>query len=520
MHRPHLGGQVDPDSIATRREFASALTTVREAAGLTVREVARASGISSSTVGGYFSGRHLPPLRPDGGIGVILAACGVTAPAEHEAWQRALARVRRAPGPRPGALPAPYPGLLAYGPDDAELFHGRRADTDHVLDRLCRHPGDGDDLVVLLGRAGSGKSSLVGAGVIPALRARRRPVVVLVPGADPLHDLAVALAALGGIDPTTATTALQAGPTAVRTLVPVLVPVPVPSGAGTGPEEDLRPVVVVDHFEAVLRAGIDVARQRAFIRALGSLARPGPHAEPPATILVVLRTEAIPAVARFADLASALQSPGDAGPGHTRAVHLTSMDDDALRAAIVLPARRAGAGVEPELVDTVLADLAELERQGAATLPRLSHALLATWRRDRRGWLTLAGYREAGGVLGAVDLAAEAVYRSLPDDARAALPELLMTDGPPAGTGSSAAAETALRAFAEAGLLARPDPNGRPGRPPSPGLLEGWSRVQQWRCGEPATDLSASSQTVALPDGRTGDAPERRRWWPRRWRRN
>ena len=136
MHRTSVSGSIDPDALATRQEFASALTEVREAAGLTVREVARAAGISASTVGGYFSGRHLPPLRPDGGIRAILSACGVIEQSEVEAWQRALVRIRRAPGPRPGALPPPYLGLAAYRPQDAAIFHGRDAETRLLCHRL------------------------------------------------------------------------------------------------------------------------------------------------------------------------------------------------------------------------------------------------------------------------------------------------------------------------------------------------------------------------------------------------
>src|SRR5512140_1086847 len=122
----------DPGAVSTRAEFAAALTAVREAAGLTVRQVARATGISASTVGGYYSGRHLPPLRPDGGVRAILQACGVTDPHRLDTWQRTVARIRRGPGPRPGGLPPAFPGLRPYTAADAARFHGREAEL-HAL---------------------------------------------------------------------------------------------------------------------------------------------------------------------------------------------------------------------------------------------------------------------------------------------------------------------------------------------------------------------------------------------------
>lgn len=534
MRTTHVTGGVDPEAVATRREFAAALTALREAAGLTVREVGRAAGISSSTVGGYFSGRHLPPLRPAGGLRAILLACGVTDPDELEAWQRALTRVRRGPGPRPTALPAPYRGLSVHGPDDAALFHGRDAEAALLLDRLTRrHPG-ADDLVVLLGRAGSGKTSLVGAAVRPALHGLGRPVVLLTPGTAPLADLAAGIARLVDGDPPAVHAALRDAPSAVREQL-----------RGTaGPAPDRRPVIVVDQFESMIASGADAAAQTAFVRALAAAARPEPTSEPPATVLVVLRTEAVPHVACFPDLAAALRSTDDASPGRPRTVHLASMADDALRAAVLGPARRLGVDLDADLVDAVVADVAELERQGAAGLPRLSHALLATWRRDRRGRLTLAEYREAGGVLGSVDVAAEAVYRSLPEDARAALPSFLADYVAPEGLAGPAAA--ARDAFVTAGLLDRADADGLR-RPPSAGLVQGWSRARGWRCGDPVEEppapaeedrrptnrglpaappatgsprvLGAGPSTRAL-DAATGTAAERGAWWRRWWRRD
>jgi transcriptional regulator with XRE-family HTH domain len=86
--------------VQTASDFAVALTDLRRRAGLTVREVSRRTGIPSGTLGGYFSGRHLPSLTQPRVLADLLAALGVGAE-EFPTWRDQLARVRRRPGPRP-----------------------------------------------------------------------------------------------------------------------------------------------------------------------------------------------------------------------------------------------------------------------------------------------------------------------------------------------------------------------------------------------------------------------------------
>src|SRR5690606_15943410 len=186
---------VDPSRITTRDEFRDALTTLRESAGLTVREAARAARLPGSTAGGYFSGRHLPPLSPPHILADLLAACGVTGEETVAQWRRALARVRRTPGPRRADAPVPYRGLASFQPEDAEWFHGRESLTALVLARLAEQAAAGGGIVAVVGASGSGKSSLLRAGVIPALRdgavpgVASRPVHLMTPGHEPLAQL-------------------------------------------------------------------------------------------------------------------------------------------------------------------------------------------------------------------------------------------------------------------------------------------------------------------------------------------
>src|ERR1700683_2217246 len=99
-HSSSGDGVPDPDRIVTQQVFGRALTLLRNRAGLTGRQVARASGLPASTVGDYFSGRHLPATGQVGSLHRILAACGETDPARIASWTDALRRARRQPGTR------------------------------------------------------------------------------------------------------------------------------------------------------------------------------------------------------------------------------------------------------------------------------------------------------------------------------------------------------------------------------------------------------------------------------------
>ncbi|HEX2805079.1 MAG TPA: helix-turn-helix domain-containing protein, partial [Kineosporiaceae bacterium] len=307
-------GAIDPVTIANRQEFAAALTALREDAGLTVRQVARAAAINPSTAGGYFSGRHLPPLRPQGSIRAILAVCGITDPALVAAWEHTLARVRRPPGPRPIAVPAPYRGLARYGSHDADWFFGRDDETRRLHRQLDEAHRDGG-LVVVLGTAGSGKSSLLAAGLLPELSRGLvvHPVATVTPGADPLRALATALASLANTDPVEVLADLRSTPNAARDLARRAVPPrdrvivlpwdgePVAAREleeqeqqGAQPPPDQRtdagptpyPVIVVDQLEELFVQCRDAAAQKAFIAALASLSRPGRDGDPAVAVVV------------------------------------------------------------------------------------------------------------------------------------------------------------------------------------------------------------------------------------------
>ncbi len=182
------GREPDPDRIANPQEFGRELTLLRHRADLTVRQVAKAAGLPVSTAGDCFSGRHLPaPGQGHGSESLhkILAACGETDPARLGQWTNALGRARRPPGKRPrgkhmASGDAPYRGLASFGPEDAPWFFGREDVTQRLVE-LATGWGIGAGVglpLIVVGPSGSGKSSLLRAGLMPRLTG---PVTLFVP---------------------------------------------------------------------------------------------------------------------------------------------------------------------------------------------------------------------------------------------------------------------------------------------------------------------------------------------------
>jgi WD40 repeat protein/transcriptional regulator with XRE-family HTH domain len=401
----------DPGRIVSQRDFGRELTLARRRAGLTVRQVAKASQTPASTVGDYFAGRHLPPPSQPELLPRILAACGVTDAAEVERWLAALGRVRRAPGRRPAPGQAPYRGLASFQPEDAAWFFGREELALHLARLATGAAAPGVPLAVV-GPSGSGKSSLLRAGLVPRLRAgsparpEGRPVVLVTPGDSPLAALAEGLASL--------TASGQGGPEA-----PSL-------GARALREPDRwaaliaragnAPAIIVDQFEEVFAATSEAERQ-AFITALAALSN--------TTLVVIgLRADFYGHALRYPGLARSLQD---------RQIVVGPMSAAQLRRIIVEPAHKAGLGIEDSLVEVLLADMRPSGAPGpaaagheAGALPLLSHALLATWERSGGSRLTVASYQAIGGIREAIARTAEAAYGTLDEQEKEAARHLFL----------------------------------------------------------------------------------------------
>ncbi|ONI83004.1 hypothetical protein ALI144C_18330 [Actinosynnema sp. ALI-1.44] len=274
---------------------------------------------------------------------------------------------------------APYPGLVGFDERDAELFHGRAHVVTDLLVRLAEQL-DGGEPVVLVGASGAGKSSVLHAGLLPTLT--DWPHAVLTPGLDPIGLLAAAVAPHTGGDPAELAARIRQEPSDFGALCAV---------------DRKRLVIVVDQFEELFTHGVPDEQRRVFATALAN-ARPA---------LVVLAVRA-DLVDRCIDLAPLI-------PAFTAPVLLGAMDANELRQAIVRPARDFGVEIEPGLPERLIADLGVRGESGydPGALPRMAHALREAWNFREGDTLTLAAYRRAGGIDGAVSRTAEDIYARL-----------------------------------------------------------------------------------------------------------
>jgi WD40 repeat protein len=269
----------------------------------------------------------------------------------------------------------PFKGLASFEPVDADYYFGRERLVAELVARLV-----GAAFLGIVGPSGSGKSSVLRAGLLPALAEGVLPGSagwrrwLVRPGERPMEALGSVLGS-GAEDPLGET--LDALPA------------------------DTRLLLAVDQLEELFTAcGSD--ERTAFVETL-TRAATDPHGR--ALVVVALRADFYGRFAAYPELAELL------GANH---VLVGSMQAVELRRAVELPAARVGLRAEPELTDALVADV---EGEPGA-LPLLSTALLELWQKRHDNALTLASYRESGGVHGAVARLAEGTYGRIPEPRR------------------------------------------------------------------------------------------------------
>lgn len=367
--------------------------------------------------------------------------------------------------PEPGRLEAvrnPYKGLRAFGERDAADFFGR----DDLIERLvdaCRQP-----MTVVVGPSGSGKSSVVRAGLIPRLRQASpgRLIVVTKPGHHPFAELEIALSgsfpnAAVHIDP-------EDDQGVLRTVTPLLPP------AGM--------LLVVDQFEEAFALADDDMR-RSFLANLVSLAG---DVSARIGVLLTIRADFYDRPLLYPDFAESFAG---------NVVNVLPLTPAGIEAATVEPAKQVGLDVAPELVAQLVAEVSD--RPGA--LPLFQYTLTELFERRSGPLLTLQDYDRVGGLVAALTLRAEAVYQSLTSDeqdtARAVFLSLVkhaedryVSRPVPvldleAGIADAAAVSTVLTRFGEERLVSFD-------RDPATGaatcevaheaLLDAWERLDGW----------------------------------------
>ncbi|TYB70219.1 hypothetical protein FXF51_03910 [Nonomuraea sp. PA05] len=357
---------MDPAAGPVQR-FASELRKLRqEAGGLTYRAMAGRAGYSVTTLSQAAAGERLASLP------VVLAfveACGGDVSEWERGWRQVAAELARERADEDDAA-GPYPGLASYGTHDAGRFFGRERLVEELCELLRRHR-----FAAVFGSSGSGKSSLLRAGLVPAVQDGRR-CVMLTPGEHPMRH-AGRLAPDDGDDGDDG------------------------DGDGDGDGGDAGPLVVVDQFEEVFTLCQDRREREQFIDLLlGARSR--------MSVVIAVRADFYGRCAEHHALTTALRESG---------LLVGPMRQDELREAIVRPAAAEGLTVERALTAAIIADVAG--EPGA--LPLMSHALREVWRRRTGKLLTLDAYDGVGRVQGAISHTAEELYAQLsPAQARIA----------------------------------------------------------------------------------------------------
>ena len=319
----------------------------------------------------------------------------------HERIPDLVTAINRAKPEPPAPGECPFKGLQYFDESDAHLFFGREQLTAKLVERLRQ-----DRFLAVVGASGSGKSSVVRAGLVPALKrgelladdafppegSTRWPIHVITPTTHPLEALAASLTRDSESVRATSTLMddLARDPRSLHLHVRKIL-----SGSS---HKDARLLVVVDQLEELFTACKDDAERKAFVENL--LYAVAPETEGPTIVVVALRADFYHHCAQFDNLFAALEK---------HQANIGQMNKDELRCAIEEPAKRNGWEFEPDLVNLLLHEV--VGEPGAP--PLLSHALLETWKRREGHKLTHRGYHESGGVRGAIAKTAETVYQNL-----------------------------------------------------------------------------------------------------------
>ena len=317
-------------------------------------------------------------------------------------------------------MPHPYPGLRPFKREESDIFFGREQHVDQLLETLCRHR-----FLAVVGTSGCGKSSLVKAGMLPALDAgflaqagAHWYVADLRPGHQPMWALANSLlvsqafGATRGTEPESLAllhATLRRGPLG---LVEALCETPLPERANL--------LVLVDQFEEIFRYRRDIDSQEAdaFVALLVASVM---QREVNVYIALTMRSDFLGDCAVFFDLPETINESQFLAPRLTR---------DQRAAAITEPARVFGGDVEPGLVNQMLNDMGADPDQ----LPLMQHALMRMWELASgahsdgqsaqgvgangvaRVVLSLEHYRSVGGFLEALSSHADEALAELKDD--------------------------------------------------------------------------------------------------------
>jgi formylglycine-generating enzyme required for sulfatase activity/energy-coupling factor transporter ATP-binding protein EcfA2 len=296
----------------------------------------------------------------------------------------------------------PYKGLRFFDVEDATYFYGREALTQKLIARV--QIGKGNFLAVL-GVSGSGKSSLLRAGLIYQLQHERRlpgtehwKIRILTPGEQPLVSLATAFLDEDATDIERAKllkeaeNAIAEGVSGFRRLI----------RASKSP----RTLLVIDQFEEIFTVSQNQTERQQFISCLiGALEQ----TDDKLCLLIAMRDDFLGKCGVYQELADLIQA---------NLVIVTPMNALELQRAIREPGAKLGRKVEDNLINAILKDLGveveqQIQKPEPGMLPLLSYTLEQLWQRQTLNWLRLDSYNQLGGVQKTLENLAEKTYKEL-----------------------------------------------------------------------------------------------------------
>lgn len=291
----------------------------------------------------------------------------------------------------------PYRGLFAFGEKDATHFFGRENFSQRLLDTVEKQR-----LLAIVGASGSGKSSVVFAGLVAKLRTNRDwHIITFRPGPQPFHALAAALVAHQQPTASKVDQRKAAGKLATDLQFKEVALLPLLRRILEQHKPAKQLLIVSDQFEEIYTLCNDQKLRRAFLDLLLEAVdvaqfRNMPHF----TFLLTLRTDFLSQALTYRPFADALQNAD---------IKLGPMTRRELSQAIANPARRFGLLFETGLVARILDDVGD----EPGNLPLLQFALTELWEKAREGYLTHEGYDAIGGVEGALARYADREFSQL-----------------------------------------------------------------------------------------------------------
>ncbi len=349
---------LSPESFQT---FGDLLKYLRRREQLTQLELSISVGYSEAQISRLEQNQRLPDLTSLKAL--FIPALHLEDDPQLAARFLELAQsARQEDAPTPGI--APYKGLLYFDESNSDLFFGRETLTARLASHVMDLSEDASTrFLAVVGASGSGKSSLVRAGLAVALKRAGWEVFVFTPTANPIRMLEM-------------------------NLDPLLI------------KNAERVLILVDQFEEAFTLCHDELERIAFIEKLLALAQ---DKKKKTSVVIALRADFYSHCAQYPLLRQAVAAEQE---------YIGQMTSEELRRAIEEPARHGGWEFEPGLVEVMLQDLSThgSHEPEPGALPLLSHALLSTWERRRGRTFTLNGYRASGGVQGAIAETAESVF--------------------------------------------------------------------------------------------------------------